>query len=81
MERCMILSHEAQQTLLLLARRRINKPEYEFWGYSNTETGEWTCLACGRVFSKEELVIKGEDIPTHIHGLECLKNHNLIAFL
>lgn len=77
----MVLSHEAQHALILLARRRTKNYSCEFWGSSNIETGEWTCLACGEVVPKEILAQYDGTPSTHKHGLGCLKKHGLLAFL
>lgn len=75
----MILSHEAQATLLLLSRRKQQDPTLEFWGKS--ESGDWTCLACNTTFPAAEMVQHDETPRTHVHGLECLKNHGLLVFI
>ncbi len=77
----MILSKEAQGALILLAKRRLNKPSYEFWGSTNMDTGDWTCLACGTIIKQEMFVLHSGDPLTHLHGLECLKKHGLLVFI
>lgn len=80
----MILSNEAQQTLILLSQRRTKDPTCQYWGTWDTNEKEWTCLACGfKMIIEQGQAICGnnEGSPTHKHGLECLAKYNLLILI
>lgn len=77
----MVLTHEAQQTLILLAQRRLKDPNLKYWGKETDDDESGTCYVCGIVLSFKDLSFRDKEEMIYNHGMQHLKEHNLLALI